>query len=265
MTVTSWSPSRVAAYEECPRKFKLEKLDKLCPKCFKGKLDGGYDRPAVCGACKAVMEVPAPLARGSEIGKNLEEYVLGKADALHPEVLNAASRKLATSLRKLAVRGKAKPELPILLDKDWQVVPPGWAHFKRVWLNTKLDVFVLKDKKTARVIDWKTGGIDRRTGEIKADRKYDFQLLTYSVAALCAFPEVERVTSALVFVDCPAAADPVVEREECNLDRKRLPVAKASLLVRCAPLFNDDVMGPSPSMGCRWCPFSKSKGGPCEH
>ena len=254
---TSWSPSRLADYDACPLMAKLKHLDKLCPLCFDGKVMGGYDSPAICDSCGEEIKKGDALERGTEIGKNLELYVNGEVSKLHPEIKHPKVMKIAKDLRGLFKKGRVKVEHMASLSNTWKLMDP--TDWRNIWLRAKLDVLDVDGKK-AKVIDWKTGGIDKRNGSVRANDKYDSQLDLYNVATLCAFPEVEEVESALVFVDCGKAHDPVVERG--SLKRADLKEAQKEWVKRVRAMFHDTSFVPTPG-NCRFCDFRKDKGGPC--
>lgn len=259
--ITSWSPSRYLKYTECPRRARYEIVQKLCPLCFKGSLRGGFGSPVSCDTCKKVIPEAPPLKRGSEIGKNLEDYVKGTEAKLHPEVKHPVIVKLAKDYRAKFKRGIVKVEESITLDADWK---PVSKFTKGAWFRGKLDVVEFVKRKLI-ITDWKTGGIDKTTKEVKADKKYDDQLNSYAVAGLCQYPAVDEVEVQLAFVDCGTQHDPIVERTSMNLMRSALPAAKVKWEKKTLAMLSDRVFAPKASFICRYCPFSTSKGGPCPH
>lgn len=256
---TSWSPTRLADYTQCPAMAKWKHLDKLCTECFKGRLSGGFDGiPTTCDTCGKVIEKPEALERGTRIGEAMEKYLIGKAPAMPLEVASDEARGVAAKVRKAVAAKTAKVEFQIVLNKDWK---PVKMFAKDAWLRAKIDAIVFDTKGRARVIDWKTGGVDKATEAPRVDPKYDDQLAVYSVAALSAFDTVSAATSALVFLD--AYTDPVVERPSGTLARKDLAQRQQGWNKRLLPLLSDDVFAPNPTSKCRWCPFSGKQGGPC--
>jgi hypothetical protein len=257
---TSWSPTRLADYEQCPAMARWKHLKKLCPICFEGKVTGGFDTPAVCDTChKTIVKAPA-LERGTVIGKAVEEFLMGRAKALPLEVASDESRTVAAKVRKAVLAKTAKVEFQIVLDKFWK---PVKQFDRNAWLRSKLDVVTFDTKNRARVIDWKTGGVDKSTDAPRLDsKKYDDQLSIYSTAVLTAFPTVASATSALVFLD--AKVDPVVERPSGTLTRADLPQRQVEWNNRVLPMLSDDVFAPCPSNKCRWCDYSTKQGGPCQ-
>lgn len=260
---TSWSATRLADYDSCPRFAKYKHLDKLCPVCFKGSLSGGFGSPVVCSAGPCHIPTPAAIARGVEIGESLEHYVNGESARLHTEVRHPVIKRLAGDLRKAFKRKVVRTELEIVLDREWR---PVSKFTKGAWFRGKLDVFWQRDAKTAVVIDWKTGGIDKKTGQVRAAEKYDDQLTIYSTITLVTMPTVERTEAMLAFVDCGSDHDPLVMRAECNLTRGRLAAQKKYWEQKLTPMFSDKVFAPRPSgHACRFCPFQRANGGPCKY
>jgi hypothetical protein len=247
--VTSWSPSRYEKYTACPHRFKLEALEKLCPHCFQGQLTGPWGEPQICAKCHAVEETPDPILRGTRLHKEIEVHILtGKK--LDPDLKHV--KKFITALKKKT----PIVEVNFVFTAGWK---PTGKFTKGAWLRANVDALTIEGDG-AEVIDWKSGGIDKRTLEVRADEKYDDQLEVYGIATLCARPQVNRVQPKLVFLDAPK--DNVVERG--SIFRKELPALKAKWEKKLKPLFGDTVFAPKPSDKCRWCPFSKTKGGPCK-
>lgn len=254
---TSWSPSRLADYESCPLMAKLKHLDKLCPICFKGKLTGGFDTPASCDTCKGVITKSDALERGTRIGKDMEDFLVGKRPLMPQEIASKEARDVAAKVRKAVKAKAAKVEFMIVLDRDWK---PTTNFSKSAWLRAKMDA-TLFAKAKAKVIDWKTGGVDKATTAPRVDPKYDDQLSIYSTAVLSAFPDIVGAEAALVFLD--AAREPVVERPAGTLKREGLAARQATWNRRLLPMMNDDVFAPCPSNKCRYCQYSAKVAGPC--
>ena len=233
-------------------------LFKLCPLCFKGKLVGYPE--AKCDKCGKVRPTPAAWARGSEIGASLENYVKGKDKKLHPEITHPVVKKLASKLRAGFKKGWVQVEKLYSFTKDWRLIPgEGWT--REAWLFVKMDVETDEGSDAAGVVDWKTGGIDNRTGEIRSAGKYGDQLRTYQVAKLIISPGAKLATAGLCCVDAGHDIDPRVMVEP--LAREDLDKEKKRLTKLALPLLTDDTFAPRPSDKCRWCDYSKGKGGPC--
>jgi hypothetical protein len=153
-------------------------------------------------------------------------------------------------------KGVVKIEEPLVFNSKWE---PVSVYTKDAWLRTSLDVLTLEDD-TAEVIDWKSGGIDKKTKEIKAQDKYADQLGVYACAVLSAYSRIKKVTCALVFLDAPK--DNVV-MVGGTAERKDLSKLQKKWTGRARGILSDTLYVPRPSFGCKWCPFTKAKGGPC--
>lgn len=245
--ITAWSPSKLEKYETCPLKCKLETIDKLCPTCFQGSMKGWM--PATCTKCGSTgVESPA-LTRGTMLHKEAENFISGKTleahEALQPVVPWLAKYRLG--YRKALVR----VEVELALDKDWKVT--GWFA-KNCWLRCKIDVQDMTKKIAWGVADWKTG-------KYKPDGEFSDQLNIYSTALMSAFDIPKSVESKLIFID----AGKEVERPEGTVKRKDLPKAQKRWEARTKAMLSDEIFPPKPNYGCRWCPYAKGKGGPCEY
>jgi hypothetical protein len=255
--ITSWSPSRLEKWETCARRAKYDIVDALCPKCFKGRLEGIWGQPRICKSCVTMEDIPDALARGTRLHTACEETLRhGKPSNPTPEL--ARVKKILTKLRTAFKRGEVKIEQALVFDQAWRPV----SKFTRgAWLRTALDVLVTSKGK-ATVIDWKSGGVDSRTGEIRPNEKYDDQLNVYATAVLSADPEVEEVEAKLVFIDGPEGRN-VVESGG-TATRKDLVKLQTKWSARARSMLSDTVFAPRPSdSACRFCPFSRAKGGPC--
>jgi hypothetical protein len=253
--IKSWSISKLTLYEECPRRFKLEHVDHLCPACFKGEVQG-WDDAAACTGCGAKVPVPDAIARGNRLHAGVEAAVLNRGPIL-PELKGVT--KLINLLRNGVKKGIVRTEHSFVFDSAWNSVS---QYTKGAWLRAKGDILWLKTP-VPELIDWKSGGVDSRKGNtIRVGPKYDDQLELYSLLTLLAFPAVEKVASRLVFFDAPETdneriCDPVKQTAVAKLKKKWEKKIK--------PLFADKTFAPLPNAKCVWCPFNKAKGGPCPY
>lgn len=233
--IKAWSPSRLADYEVCPAKANYKHVLRL-------------------------PEPPAPaLDRGSAIHKQAEEFIVGEAKKV-PQDLTKVSRELRR-LQRQHKKGLVRVEQMVAVDDSWN--PVDWFS-PDAWLRCKIDVVETsppvtsrgkkRPPKSALVTDWKTGRNNARDSE-----KHGDQLNLYAVAVLTT-SEVDRVRARLIFTDL---GEPV-DKPEGTLDRDGLAAAKDIWEARVEPMMNDRTFAPTPNFTCRWCAFSKAKGGPCK-
>jgi hypothetical protein len=182
----------------------------------------------------------AALARGNEIHEHAERFVNGEVDDLHESLY-----RLEKGLRDLRKRG-AIAESGWGLTEEWE--PIEWDH-RSVWLRLKVDVLHPLGKSGAKIIDYKTG---------KCYPDHPEQLGLYALATFRMFPELEIIHAEDWYVDTG-----IVSKTETFTKREE-PMLRKMWSGRAKPLFEDTVYAPTANKFCKWCPFSKLNGGPCE-
>lgn len=273
LQVLTWTPSRFAKWKECPAKVKYEDLMKMCPKCFRGRVSGGYDgEPVVCDTCDAPQPEREALDRGNRLDAALTVHLAGREALAKPgpapkvdsgdfleAVRHPKIEKLVKNLRK--AKGVSAQE-SIVLDSKWSRVGQFTKH---AWARLKLDVLRLAGKR-AEVIDWKSGNIDKSKGVIRERDEYHDSMRAYQIAVLSVYPAVQEAKATMAFLDAPPKLeDPFKEPHTGVLRRSELVVAQRQWEQKIAPMMADAIFAPRPGYYCTWCPFSKSKGGPCPH
>lgn len=256
LQVLTWTPSRFAKWKECPAKVKYEDLMKLCPVCFKGRVSGGFDgHPVVCDSCSKPQPERPALERGNVLDAALTAYVQGQRAPVDEAARHPAILALANKLRKTK---DVFVQESIVLDSKWQRVS---QFTKGAWARLKLDVLHIT-KKVAHVIDWKSGNIDKRTGQIREREEYHDSMRAYQMAVLAVYPQAEA-SATMAFLDAP----PKLEQPFKSLPilkRKDLAEAQRAWEKKIELMMNDTVFAPRSGIYCTWCPFSKAKGGPCQ-
>ena len=251
--VTSWSPSRYEAYSTCPLRFKLERIDKKCPLCFKGKLVGFDD--TTCDTCGGKPGEPEAIARGKKIHKHIEDCITGKAK---PTPVLVSVKDLIKALTKAFKAGIVRVEHDLVFLPGW--VPTG-KFAKGAWLRAKADVMHIQPKEI-QITDWKTGGVDKKTKLPRAAEKEADAMEIYSMAALAVAPTADAAISALAYVDGLPGKN-LVHGDVVR--RKDLVKLQKKWDGKIKPMFCDTTFAPRPNGACRWCAFAKSAGGPCPY
>lgn len=210
-----------------------------------------YSRYSLYSKCPAkakykfIDKLPDPggpaMERGNLIHKLAEDFTLGKIKKLPPELLRFKDQFMELK--------KSKPEVEKTwaFTKDW--IKTTWDDWKGCTLRIKADASCV-DGDTIYIIDHKTG------------KKYDDnkeQLDLTAAAAPIMFPKVKKIITSLWYLD--QDGDNMVDKE---YDAADAPQLRAEWDKRVEPMLNDTRFAPKPSHECRWCPFSKSKGGPCK-
>jgi len=273
LKVLAWSPSRADKWYECPEKVLHEDLEKRCPVCFKGKVKGGFNgAPVVCDSCDDAQPTREPLERGNRLDAALTARLTpgakaAKADDV-PHAFTEATRHpaIAKLVAKLAKASKSVfAQHRIALSRNWERLeedPERGIWPKNVWGRVVLDVLYLRPK-LARIIDWKSGNIDKRTGLIREKHSYYHSMRAYQAAVLSVFPQAEA-SAEMAFLDAPPKL-PDAFKIMANLKRADLKTAQLAWEQHIEPMMNDERFAPRPGPYCTWCPWQKAKGGPCKY
>lgn len=181
----------------------------------------------------------AAMARGTRMHLMAEEFVKGTAPAVHTEI-----QKIGPLLQML-IGYKAKTEEVWMLDRDWKPTQDS----AKAWVKTIVDVHYIADD-VLYVKDYKSG----RTYPDHAN-----QLELYGLVGLCSFPKITRVETSAVYMDTGH------EGHQGSIIRAMLPKLVDRWEKDATAMMADDVHEPRPGNACKWCPYAKSKGGPCAY
>jgi CRISPR/Cas system-associated exonuclease Cas4 (RecB family) len=218
-------------YAECPLKAKLKFIDKL-------------------------QEPSSPaLERGTVLHKQCEDFLLGRIKTVTKE-----TKPIAAQLKDLKKRG-ALAEAEFAFDVDWR--PVSWFD-RSAWCRVKADAVVapVVDTKSpvVEVHDFKSGGKLDTSGSVLSNDAYPVQLRLYALAGLLTYPVAEKAQTSLIFID----HGKTVPMED-EFKRKDVKLLQKEWVVRTKKMLNDTVFKPTPGNGCRYCFFSKARGGQCPY
>ena len=221
----AWSFSRWEAYENCPLQTKLRYIEKLDVDEEKG---------------------PA-LIRGQEIHDLAANYVRTKrAPKKMPKDLENFTEEFR-ELRALARKGVVHVEQQWAFDASWS--PVDWFA-RDAWVRVVADVAIeIIAHNTVRIIDHKTG--KRRTRHVE-------QLGLYALACFKKFSWAQTVESALWYLD-------LGEDPSFTFDITEVPRLEKLWTKKTRAMLADRRFVPKPGDACRWCSFTKAKGGPCRY
>lgn len=197
--------------------------------------------------CKYILKLPDPSGeaalRGTEVGDSIESWLAGKIPRMPAEL--GSLKDDGKRIKKL----QPLVQLEWALDKDWK--PTGWFA-PNCWVRIKTDIIAHNKKEKLLEVH------DGKTGRIKD--VHQVQLSLYAIGGFEHYPEYTTVRTNLLYYDHPKDAQPpprVYVREE-------LPRLKDEWLGRVSFMLKDRVFTPKKNNGCKYCPYSKTKGGPCE-
>lgn len=180
------------------------------------------------------------MERGGKMHENIESYLNGWTSMLLPELVTW--RPAFDDLKTKAFRG----EQSIGIDDKW-VMLKNWFE-KATWLRVKMDAYYIADH-TMRVIDFKSG----KYREPSRD-----QIEIYAIAGLSIEPTIEEVVAEFWFLDTGDIFTRKYSSKEL-LDL-RLKYEQGS-----NRMYMERLWDPVPSSACRYCPYSKTKEGPCKY
>lgn len=210
----------------------------------------GYSKLDVYRSCpqkfkyQFIDKIPSPgsaaMERGSKMHENIEHYLNGWATTLIPEV--EKWQEAFDALKQRDFRG----EQAIGIDAAWNRLP-DWFD-KKTWLRVKMDAYYRVDT-TMTVIDFKSGKYRVPSTD---------QIELYAIAGLSIFPDIQTVSAEFWFLDTDDVYARVYKAADLVTLRKKYETA-------AAPLYTETVWTPVPSNECRWCAYSKTKGGKCKY
>lgn len=191
---------------------------------------------------KIKEEENAAMGRGSAIHKLAEDF--SKISA-KKEKCPAELKVFEMFFRDLQ-KQKVMVEEQWAFDKEWKKV--DWFD-KECWYRGKVDCHYLDIKEHVLHI------IDHKTGKVYMDSVDQLEL--YAVCGFILYPDVPVVRAKLWYLD---AGEEVV----AEFKRSELKALKAKWEKRVKPMFTDKWFAAKVGNHCRWCSFSKAKGGPCD-
>jgi hypothetical protein len=199
-----------------------------------------YEKCPAMYKYRRLQKLPEPdspaMARGTQIHTMAEMYVTGELSEVPDEL-----KKLAEDFKLLK---RLKPEM----EKLWQF-GKGWLQLLgagKLWRRSKLDAVHI-GKTEALVIDFKTG---------RVYPEHTDQFLHYAIDTLGRHPELKQVRTEGWYTDQGEVHDKTYSKEELVEERKKW-TAKAEQFLEATEF------RPTPGKACKWCAFSKTKGGPC--
>lgn len=209
----------------------FSKLDvyRACPQKFKfqfiDKLDSGSS--------------PA-MERGSKMHENIESYLNGWVTTLIAE--NEGFTEALNALKTKDYRA----EQALGFDRAWKLLPDWFG--KNTWLRVKMDAYYI-DGDHGYAIDFKSGKYRIPSVE---------QVELYAIGLHAKHPELKQVTAEMWYLD----TGDVYKKTYTS---SQLLGLRSKYERYVEPMYNDEKWEPTPSNECRWCPYSKTKGGKCRY
>lgn len=195
------------------------------------------------------LEEPAgeAMLRGRRVHNAIKDYLAAPFDAVGLQVPPEAGKasELVRTIREA-------PDWLKLVEQQWGYTR-AWeatSWFGNVtWFRSILDVGIIYEDDTAEVVDWKTG---------KPRGTYGEEMELFAISFMQRAKQITHVTTRLTFTDFK-------HEEFAEFRRDEVPALIAKWERKVAPMFEDTTYLPRPNDGCKWCAFSKSKGGQCRY
>jgi CRISPR/Cas system-associated exonuclease Cas4 (RecB family) len=178
--------------------------------------------------------------RGQRIHEEAEA-LLSSNGSLTPE-LEVFSKEFA----KLKSKKNVKSEALWAFTDQW--VPTGWFD-KDCWCRVKTDAHYLTKRNSVLVV------IDYKTGKIR-ETKHEKQMELYALAGMLQYPNVRTIQTELWYIDQGEIHDSQFDASERDDLIKKWQA-------RIKRMLSDETFKPCPGTHCRWCSYSRKKGGPC--
>ncbi len=210
-----------------------------------------YERCPLQTKLAHIERLPQPekgpaAQRGIDTHKTAELFVGGEIDEL-PEVLETFEEEFI-ELVDLTNDDDVKvlAEQQLAFNVDWD--PTGWFD-SDTWVRMITDCTVVHtEEQFARVIDYKTG---------KKYPEHELQLGLFGLGVLRS-EDVGEVQVELWYLDQG-------EEEVAHYTEDDIPRLQTEWEKRSKRMMTDTRFDPNPGHYCRWCPWSKEKGGPCKY
>jgi hypothetical protein len=211
----AWSFSRLDGFEQCPKKLNEISIKKLVP-----------------------FKQSDAMKQGEIVHRMLEDRISkGTPFPVGYDHLE----KVVAPILAVASEGQCFTELALAWDKNFNSC--GYKDWDNCWLRVSYDFAFLRGD-TLCIFDWKTGNVDFKA----------LQLQLYAATAFLAFPAVEKVVTAFVWLK-PGIVDPMIYL------RSQLPVLWDEILPRVQKLQDAnalDIWPATPNKYCRWCEVNKA-------
>ena len=190
-------------------------------------------------------EPPAPhFVKGARVHEHVDAWLKRRIPLLPDEAEPLALQLLALRKEKNLVGEEAWG-----YTEEWEPLPVTGYFSKRDWLRAKIDALVIK-AKLLRVIDFKTGKMRPISAE---------QVKFYGMLALLRYENVETAALELWYLE-----QGMVEAHT-PVERAEIPKLKREYELKFQRMTSATKFLPNPGLYCRWCPFSKQRGGPCTY
>lgn len=222
MGIIALSHSRLSTYQSCPRKFKLQFLDKAFP--------DDSDNPN--------------FVRGNRVHSQLENYVMwlnaGKSFK-RPAMSNEAEAAVPIIEAVFDSYTSVLPEQKLAVNQQWKKT--GWFD-RDVYMRAVLDVIAF-DGHRGLILDYKTGKVREYDG-------FGGQLHLNAAMIFAIEPEVTVIDVAYLFVDHKQTIKVQFTRDQYQEFRDHFDTEHAKVN-------SEKEWPPKINQYCKWCPATRDQ------
>jgi CRISPR/Cas system-associated exonuclease Cas4 (RecB family) len=190
-----------------------------------------------------ILGLPSPpgaaAQRGTKLHSSAEGYLLREKTTI-----NKALRPIVKALRETRDNNPLV-EHKLAFTRGLEKVV-AWES-PDAWFRMVLDA-AYRLKGTGYVQEWKSG-------KVYDDHKSQREI--YAIGAFHVWPSIRKAVATTHYIDQDQAVP-------LYMDRERATLLTWHLNHRLEVMEQDKRFGPRPGFYCRWCPYSRSKGGPCK-
>ena len=199
-----------------------------------------YEKCAFAYHCRYVQRIkeessPA-LERGIKVHEKCDDYLKGKRKTLKD--VHPGSKRLIDQLKEM----EAGSEEFWHYNSNWELVD-DWD-----WLVVKMDAYCIPEEGILRLVDFKTG---------KMYPTHKEQLSLYATAGFSTY-DCETIECIAAYLDNGTSL--VYRWKENEYDRLR-----KNWTERINRIDAETKWKMNPGYHCKWCNYSKKKGGPCTY
>jgi len=179
------------------------------------------------------------MQRGTDIHSGVENFLLGTDERL-PKEIHKLNGMYMTGVKGL---GALLPEYKFGLTKKFE-----FTEFddSKAYLRGVIDLKT-RTEEQVKLFEWKTG---------KMYDEHTDQAHLYAMVGLIEHPEFKNVEVSIRYLDFGTDKKEVYDRDQ-------LKMMKLLWKGRLKQMDTDKTFSPNPSYMCRWCDFSRERGGPC--
>lgn len=203
-----------------------------------------YRQCAYRAKLKYLDKLPEPpnaaMERGTAIHAMAAEIVDGVRTEVPPEL-----QTFAEEFQMVQQLTAKEAEKQVAFTRYW--LPTEWFH-QMAWVRVVIDMLYVRNGEL-HIVDFKTG---------REQPYHQEQLSLYALGGMIIYPEAPIIISDLWYVDQGKLVSEEYSAEEHE------PI-KQAWEGKVQMMMTDTLFEPTPGDWCRWCAFSKSKGGPCQY